>query len=274
MRLSVDDKQLLLSVQSSPTPCEESITPSPIQPTVSFSPYETQLASSKSPDEESVQLVQATDLLSQTDEFSTDFTLAQAHREVLHDLDDARERNSQLERDLLQKQTEAEELTNQVKDQQIELESLRKSNQELLLRVTEQDQREVELELMIGDLEDHKNTLTEELITYTANGNAEYEGLQNQVKELERMIETLQKECEDAHERETVAHAREEHYQSQLEEMRTEMDQSNEVSKSEILSLATTLEETRQNLTRTESSLQQAENTINQQNHELSMTNV
>lgn len=81
--LSVDDKELLLSVQSSPTPFEESITQPSVQPSVSFSPRSSQHSSSKNPDEESVELVQEADLLSQMDEFSTDLTLAQAHREVL-----------------------------------------------------------------------------------------------------------------------------------------------------------------------------------------------
>ena len=269
--LNVGDKELLLSVQSSPTPFEESITQPSIQPTVSFSPSESQHSSSKNPDEEGVELVREADLLSQTDEFSTDFTLAQAHREVLHDLDEARERNDKLERDLLQTRTEADELRYQVKELQTELETVHKNNQELLLRVTELEQKEVELRLMIDDLEDHKKTLTEELANCTADVSTEYEGLQNRVKELEKIIETLQQECGEAHQRETIAHKMEEQLQSQLEEMRKTTEQSSEVSKSEILSLATTLEETREKLTAAESSLQVAETTINQQNHDLSM---
>lgn len=109
-------------------------------PSVSFSPRSSQHSSSKNPDEESVELVQEADLLSQMDEFSTDLTLAQAHREVLQDLDEAREHNNQLERDLLQTQTEAEELRNQVKELQVELEAVRKSNQGLMMHVTELEQ--------------------------------------------------------------------------------------------------------------------------------------
>ena len=269
--MSVDDKELLLSVQSSPTPFEESITQPSVQPSVSFSPRSSQHSSSKNPDEESVELVQEADLLSQMDEFSTDLTLAQAHREVLQDLDEAREHNNQLERDLLQTQTEAEELRNQVKELQVELEAVRKSNQGLMMHVTELEQTEVELRLMIGDLEDHKKTLTEELVNCTADVSADYEGLQNRVKELEKITETLQEECDEAHQRETITHEAKEQLQSQLEEMRKTVEQSSEVSKSEILSLATTLEETREKLTAAESSLQVAETTISQQNHDLSM---
>lgn len=268
----IDEKELLLSVGSSPaSPSDESsFQPLPV-PFISLSYEESQQPSTRIFDEESVELVKETDLLSQTDELSGDLTLAQAHREILHDLDKERERSSQLERDLLQTQTEARELHRQVNEFQLELDTLRKNNQDLLMNVTEIEQKNVEQRLIIDDLEDTKKTLMEELVNSTKGISEECESHRNRVKELEMKIETLQLEYEDALRRERNARETEELLRGLLNEVTRSSEKTVGETKSEIMSLSTAFEETCVKLTTAEASLKTSEETIAKKEHELSM---